>query len=100
MYIPLKRFQKKTLFIGDVSVNWATGRRWQVKLLDTWQVTQVNLPRQKSVTKLLQTLNNLRPVSTGNSLIINSIRCKQRKSTGQFSVLFTTLFARFISLFL
>ena len=29
MYIPLKRFRKKTLFTGDVSVHWATGRRGQ-----------------------------------------------------------------------
>ena len=49
MYIPLKGFQKKALFIGDVSVNWATVRRRQVKLLDTWQVAQVNLPRQECI---------------------------------------------------
>ena len=49
MYIPLKRFQKKTLFTSDVSVNWTTVRRWEAKLLDTWQVTQVHLPRQESV---------------------------------------------------
>ena len=32
MYIPLKPFQTKTPFTGDVSVHWTTGRRWQVKL--------------------------------------------------------------------
>ena len=53
MHIPLKRFQKKTLFIGDVSINWATGRRWQAKLLDTRQVTQIHLPRQESVKQIL-----------------------------------------------
>ena len=54
----MKRFQKKTLFIGDVSINWATGRRWQAKLLDTWQVTQVNnLPRQESVKTLISNSN-------------------------------------------
>ena len=49
MYIPLKQFQKKTLFAGDVSINQATGTRWQTKLLDTWQVTEINSPRQESV---------------------------------------------------
>ena len=49
MYNPLKRSQKKTLFTGDASINWATGRRWQAKLLDNWQVTQIQLPRQESV---------------------------------------------------
>ena len=49
MCIPLKRFQKKAHFIGGVSINWATGGRWQAKLLDTLQVTQINLPRQESV---------------------------------------------------
>ena len=53
MYIPLRRFQKKAPFAGDVSINWATGRRWKVKLLDTWQVTQVNLPRQESVKEII-----------------------------------------------
>ena len=35
MYIPLKRYQRKTLFVVGVSVDWATGRRWQTKLVDT-----------------------------------------------------------------
>ena len=37
------RYQRKTLFVIDVSINWATDRNWQTKLLDTWKVTQINL---------------------------------------------------------
>ena len=29
------RYQRKTPFFVDVSINWATGRNWQTKLLDT-----------------------------------------------------------------
>ena len=43
------RYQRMTLFVVDVSVNWATIRYWQNKILDTWKVTQPNLPRQESV---------------------------------------------------
>ena len=46
-YQSFKRFSK-TLFMSVVSFKWATGRRWQAKLLDTWEVTQMNLHRQKS----------------------------------------------------
>ena len=49
MYFPLKRLQKNAVFIGDVSIDWATGRKWRAKLLDTWQVTQINLHCQESV---------------------------------------------------
>ena len=38
----------KTFFVVDVSMNWATNRNWQIKVLDTWKVTQLNLPRQES----------------------------------------------------
>ena len=41
------RYQRKTLFVIDVSINWTTVRRWQTKLLDTWKVTQIHLLRQK-----------------------------------------------------
>ena len=30
-------------------MNWTTGGRWQGKLLDSWQETQINLSRQESV---------------------------------------------------
>ena len=43
------RYQGKTLFIFEVSVNWATNRNWQIKVLDTWKVAQLNLLHQKSV---------------------------------------------------
>ena len=46
------RHQRKTLFVVDVSINWATDRNWQTRLLDTWKVTQMNLPRQESVKML------------------------------------------------
>ena len=30
-----------------IFINWTTGRKWQAKRLDTWQVTQMKLPRQE-----------------------------------------------------
>ena len=33
----------------DVSINWATDRNWQTKLLDTWKVAQLNLLRKECV---------------------------------------------------
>ena len=34
---------------SSLTLNWATNRNWQTKVLGTWQVTQMNLPRQESV---------------------------------------------------
>ena len=39
-------------------MDWATGRRWQVKLLDTWQVTQVYTLRCLCPSKILVHLSN------------------------------------------
>ena len=36
------RYQRKTLFVVDVSRNWETNRNWQTKVINTWKVTQVN----------------------------------------------------------
>ena len=47
MCIPSNRYQRQTLFVVGVSVNWATVRRWQTKLLETWKVSQIQL--QESV---------------------------------------------------
>ena len=44
--------KSKKLFVVDVSLDWATGRRWQTKRLNTWKVTQKHLLRQESVTIL------------------------------------------------
>ena len=41
-YIPLKPIPKNTFFVADVSINWATDRMWQTKLLDTWTVNKIN----------------------------------------------------------
>ena len=46
---PWNRYQIKTCFVSDVSVNQTTGRRWQIKLLDTWKVPQIHLLSQDSV---------------------------------------------------
>ena len=35
--------------VVDISINWAAGRNWQTKVLDTRKVQQLNLPRQKSI---------------------------------------------------
>ena len=43
------RHQRKTVFVVDVSINWATNGNGQTKVLDTWKVTQLNVPRQQSV---------------------------------------------------
>ena len=44
------RYQRKTLFVVDVSIDWATGRRWQTKLVDICKVTQIHWLCQESVT--------------------------------------------------
>ena len=31
----------ETLFVVDVSIDWATDRNWQTKVLDIWKVTQL-----------------------------------------------------------
>ena len=33
----------ETHYVVDVSINWATDRNCQTKLLDTWKVTQLDL---------------------------------------------------------
>ena len=38
---PFETDTKGRLFIVDVSINWATDRHWQTKLLDTWKVPQL-----------------------------------------------------------
>ena len=43
------RYQRKTVFVVDVSINWESNRNGKIKLLDTWEVAQLNLPRQESV---------------------------------------------------
>ena len=46
---PFEIDTKRRLFAVDVCINWATKRNWQSKVLDTWKVTQLNLPRQENV---------------------------------------------------
>ena len=41
-------YQRKTDFVLDVSIKWATNRNWQTKVLDKWKVTPLNLPCQES----------------------------------------------------
>ena len=41
--------QRKTVFVVDVSVNWATNRNWQTKVLGAWKASQLNLLNLKSV---------------------------------------------------
>ena len=38
-----------TLFVIDASINWVTNRNWQTNELDMWEVTQLNIPCEKSV---------------------------------------------------
>ena len=40
-------YQRKTFFVGDVSNNQTTGRRWQTTRLDTRKVPQIHWLRQK-----------------------------------------------------
>ena len=49
LHILWGRYQRKTLSVIDVSINWAANRNWQTKVLDTWKVAQLNLPDQESV---------------------------------------------------
>ena len=43
------RYERETLFVVDVSIDWVTNRNWHTKVLDTWKVIQLDLLRQKSV---------------------------------------------------
>ena len=54
MYVPLRPIHRKTLFAAEFSLNWATNRNWQTKLLDRRKVTQLNILRQKSVKSLVE----------------------------------------------
>ena len=60
------RYQRKTLFIVDVSIGWAPNRNWQTKVLDTWKVTQLTSLRQKSV----KSWEDRWPVDSGRPLIL------------------------------
>ena len=46
---PFETDTKGRLLVVDVSVNWATDRHWQTKVLDTGKVTRLDLLRQDSV---------------------------------------------------
>ena len=46
---PFETDTKGKLFIVDVSINWPSNRSWLTKVLDSWKVTQLTLPRQRSV---------------------------------------------------
>ena len=41
-------------------MNWETNRNWQIKLLDTRKVTQLNLLGQESVKRLVKSLSVLK----------------------------------------
>ena len=45
----ISRYQRKTLFLVDVPVNWATVRNWWASELDTWTVTYQNIYCNKKV---------------------------------------------------
>ena len=45
---PFETDTKGRLLVVDVSVNWATDRHWQTKVLDTGKVTRLDLLRQDS----------------------------------------------------
>ena len=58
--------KEKTLFVVDDFITWATGRRWQTKVLDTCTVTQLNILRQESVKSFL---NRWRRYTVGFSML-------------------------------
>ena len=49
----MRPIPRKTLFVDDVSINWATRSKWQTKAPETWKVSQLSLLRQESVLKLV-----------------------------------------------
>ena len=50
MHTPLRPMPKEdTLRRRRFFMNWKINRNWQTKVSDTWEVTELNLPRQKSV---------------------------------------------------
>ena len=38
------RYHRKTIFVIDISINWATYESWQTTVLDTWEVQSVQPP--------------------------------------------------------
>ena len=62
---PFEADTKGKLFIVDVSINWPSNRNWQIKLLDSWKATELDLLRQKSV-KLTALSVVLSRTCTGN----------------------------------
>ena len=56
MHITLRSMLMKTLFVIDVSINWAIERNWQTKILDSWKVSQLNVLTQERVNAVLADL--------------------------------------------
>ena len=40
---PFETNTKGRHFVVDVSINWATGKKWQTEVLDAWKVTHLNI---------------------------------------------------------
>ena len=70
---PFEAYTKGRLFGLDVSINWPSNRHWQIKKLDSWKATQLNLLRQKSVNSTSRTKPWLSVVSFScGSYVFNS----------------------------
>ena len=50
------QYKMKALFVVGVSTNWANDRKWQTKLLETWNKIQLSLLQQESDKGLRSTL--------------------------------------------
>ena len=42
-------YTKGRLFVVDASTHWPSNRKWQTKVLDSWNVNQLSLLRQECV---------------------------------------------------
>ena len=77
-------FQRKTLFDVDVSVNWATNRNWQAKVLDRRKGAQLNLLRQESVKQVqLRSVASVGLACKDHSLFVGCLTSQQHASVSQ-----------------
>ena len=71
---PFKPETKQRLFVVDVSIDWATGRRWQTNLVETQKVTQIHLLRRESVNFLWTVFTNSQFYTACRKLLLFSLK--------------------------
>ena len=80
----IDRYQRETLFIVDMSINWVTDRNWQTRVFDPLKVTQLNFVREKRVKAVVMCILSSHARTSHCTLLF---RCPVNKySAKQFAV--------------